>query len=136
MLFVRGVECKAKCFVWAIVALCLIPSGLIAETTHVVSPSELLNQAARTSQLRQQNVETVRKFLSTATASEALAQAHLDAQRVKNAVAQLDDQELAQLATRADRAQRDFAAGYLTTRDIALIILGVALIILLIVVLR
>ena len=53
---------------------------------------------------------------------------------VKKAVSQLDNQELAQLAARADKAQHDFAAGYLSTLDIALIILGVALIILIIVV--
>jgi hypothetical protein len=135
MLFVRG-EWRPNCFVWTVLALCLIPSGLMAETVHVVSPSELLNQAAKTSELRQQNVEKVRRFLSTPTASEALAQTHLDAQKVKNAVAQLNDQELVQLAARADRAERDFAAGYLTTRDIALIILGIAILILLIVVLR
>ena len=135
MLFVRG-EWRPNCLVWTVLVFCLIPSGLMAETVHVVSPSELLNQAAKTSELRQQHVEKVRRFLSTPTASEALAPTHLDAQQVKNAVAQLNDQELVQLAARADRAERDFAAGYLTTRDIALIILGIAILILLIVVLR
>jgi CHASE3 domain sensor protein len=55
---------------------------------------------------------------------------------VKQAVSQLDDQELAQLSAKADKAQKDFAAGYLSTIDIALIILGVALIILIIVVVK
>lgn len=134
-MLMRG-QWRMICLACGVLALCLIPTNLMAETNHVVSPSELLNQAARTSELRHQNVEKVSNFLSTPTASEALAQAHLDAEKVKNAVPQLNDQELAQLASRADRAQQDFAAGYLTTRDIALIILGVALLILLIVVLR
>jgi hypothetical protein len=66
-------------------------------------------------------------------AEQAMQKAHIDAGRVRNAVANLNDQELAQLAARADKAQHDFAAGYLTTRDIALIILAVAVIILIIV---
>jgi hypothetical protein len=114
--------------------LVLVPATLFAETTHVVSPSDLHAKAAEAAQTRQQNVAKVREFLSGPLANDALQKAHIDASQVKQAVSQLDDQELAKLAARADKAQHDFAAGYLSTLDIALIILGVALIILIIVV--
>jgi CHASE3 domain sensor protein len=116
--------------------LVFVPAGLLAETTHVVSPADLQAKAASISQVRQQNEAKVREFLSGPVASEALQKAHVDANQVKQAVSQLDDQELAQLSAKADKAQKDFAAGYLSTIDIALIILGVALIILIIVVVK
>ena len=115
-----------------VLALCAVPMSLFAENSHVVSPSDLRAQAVTSSQVRQQNIAKVRNFLSGPIASDALQKAHVNPRQVKNAVSQLDNQELAQLAARADKAQHDFAAGYLSTLDIALIIIGVALIILII----
>ena len=120
----------------ALVVPCLFPIGLVAETAHLVSPSELQLQAAKASQERQQNIAKVRNFISSPAGSDALAKAHVDLKQVEAAVAELNDQEVAQLAARADKAQQDFAAGNLTTRDIALIILGVVLLILIIVAVR
>lgn len=115
-------------------AIFAIPSCLMAETTHVVSPSDLQQSAVAASQLRQQNIDKVRAFLSTPLAEQAMKSAHVDAIQVKNAIPSLSDQELAQLATRANHAQSQFAAGMLTNLDIALIVLGVVVIILIIVV--
>lgn len=115
-----------------VLALCAVPVSLFAENSHVVSPSDLRAQAVTSSQVRQQNIAKVRNFLSGPIASDALQKAHVNPRQVKDAVSQLDNQELAQLAARADKAQHDFAAGYLSTLDIALIIIGVALIILII----
>ena len=117
-----------------LIALFVFPLTLTAQTTHVVSPGDLQKQAAATSQQRQQDIERVRSFLANPAAAEALKKAKIDTEQVKKAVSQLSDQDLAQLAARADKTQHDFAAGYLSTIDIALIILGVALIILIIVV--
>lgn len=122
--------------VWVLTLLCLIPTGLAAETAHVVSSSELQFQAASASQTRQENIARVGTFLSSPAARDALKKAHLDSQKIQTAVPELNDQELAQLSARAEQAQKDFAAGYLSTRDIALIILGVALVILIIVIAR
>lgn len=119
----------AGCVLAAIVAI-----PVFAETAHVVSPADLSQQAVAASQVRQQNIDKVRDFLSNPVAAKTLQKAHVNVEQVKTAVASLDNQELAQLASRADKAQHDFAAGYLSTLDIALIILGVALIILIIVV--
>jgi hypothetical protein len=121
---------------WVLALLCLVPAGLVAETAHVVSSSELQLQAAKGSQQRQENIAHVRTFLSSPAGRDALTKAHLDPQKIQTAVPELNDQELAQLSARADQAQKDFAAGYLSTRDIALVILGVALLILIIVIVR
>jgi hypothetical protein len=55
---------------------------------------------------------------------------------VKAAVSTLDDAELAQLATRVNKAQADFAAGTLDDRDLIIILIAVALLILIIVAVR
>jgi hypothetical protein len=55
---------------------------------------------------------------------------------VKTAVSALNDQELARLAARSERAQADFAAGTLSERDLLFLLLGVAVLILIIVAVR
>jgi hypothetical protein len=117
------------------VALFIVPTDALAQS-HVVSPADLQKEAVAVSQVRQHNLETVQQLLSTPTAEKAMKSAQMDPQQVKNAVSTLDDQELAQLAARADRAQADFAAGSLSERDLVLIILGVAVLILIIVAVR
>jgi len=117
------------------VALFIVPTDALAQS-HVVSPADLQKEAVAASQVRQHNLETVQQLLSTPTAEKAMKSAKMDPQQVKNAVSTLDDQELAQLAARADRAQADFAAGSLSERDLVLIILGVAVLILIIVAVR
>jgi hypothetical protein len=118
-----------------LVALFIIPTDTLAQS-HVVSPADLQKQAVAASQVRQHNVETVQHFLSTPAAEKAFKSAKMDPQQVKTAVSTLDDQELAQLAARADRAQADFAAGRLSERDLIWIILGVAVLVLIIVAVR
>jgi len=57
----------------------------------------------------------------------------MDPAQVKTAVSTLNDQELEQLASKADKAQADFAAGKLSDRDLLLIILGIAALVVIIV---
>jgi hypothetical protein len=52
---------------------------------------------------------------------------------VKKAVASLSDAELAQLASRVQKAQADFAAGNLSDRDLIIILILIAGLILIIV---
>lgn len=131
MSFVRSHSSRHLSIVLLAVALS-VPA--FSQSAHVVSPSELQKQAASATLGRAQNAQKVRDFLSTPLARKTLRDAKIDPAQVTNAVSSLSDAELARLAARADRAQHDFAAGYLSTLDIALIILGVALIILIIVV--
>ncbi|HEV2992325.1 MAG TPA: PA2779 family protein [Candidatus Angelobacter sp.] len=115
--------------------LFFIPADLKAQN-HVVSPAELQKKVLDASQTRQHNLEAVRQFLSSPTAEKALKSAKVDTQQVKTAVSTLSDQELAQLAARADKAQADFAAGRLSDRDLILILLAVVALVLIIVAVR
>jgi hypothetical protein len=118
-----------------LVALFIVPSDLLAQS-HLVSPADLQQQAIAASQVREHNLQTVKNFLSTPTAEKAMQSSNINPQQVRTAVSTLNDQELAQLASRADKAQHDFAAGNLSDRDLILIILGIAVLVLIIVAVR
>jgi len=114
-----------------------IPQSLMAQAAaHVVSPADLQKAAVAATQTRQHNMETVRNFLSSDKAEKAIKSAHMDPQQVKDAVSNLNDAELAQLAARADKAQADFAAGDFSDRDLIFLILAIAVIVLIIVAVR
>ena len=113
----------------------MIPQDSIAQT-HVVSPAELQSALAASTQARQQNMETIRQFVSSPAAEKALKSAHMDATQVKNAVSRLSDSELSQLAARANKTQADFAAGRISDRDLIIILVAIAALILIIVAVR
>ena len=127
--FVRGLAAGTLAVVF------MIPQDALAQS-HVVSPAELQSAAVASTQARQQNIDALRQFVSTPVAEKALKSAHLDAQQVKNAVSRLNDQELAQLAARATKANADFAAGTLSDRDLIIILVCIAALILIIVAVR
>jgi hypothetical protein len=113
----------------------MIPQDSLAQS-HVVSLAELQSATVAATQARERNIESLRAFVSSPTAEKALKSAHIDAQEVKNSVSRLSDQELAQLASRAGKAQADFAAGKLSDRDLIIILLAVVALILIIVAVR
>jgi hypothetical protein len=110
----------------------VIPSQLLAEN-HVVSQAEMQKQAIASSQARQQKIESLSNQLSTSSAQKALKAAQMNPERVKTAVASLSDDELSKLTSRADKAQTDFAAGRISDRDLLLILVAIAALILIIV---
>ncbi len=103
-----------------------------AQNHHVVPPLELQQATTSAAHSRQQNINYAEKFFSSEQAETALKSAHLDPVQVQNAVPTLSNQELARLASRADQAQKDFAAGRLTERQVTLIIIAAAVIIIVI----
>lgn len=111
------------------------PSNLAAQA-HVVSPADLQKETMAASQTRERNLQTLTQFLSSERAQKALRSAHMDPTQVKTAVSTLNDQELAQLASRSAKAQADFAAGRIEDRDLLLILVAVAALILIIVAVR
>ena len=117
-------------------AIFAFPQNLVAEATHVVSPSELRQAVIKASTTRQHNLDEVQQFFSSEKAQTALKSAHMKPEQVKNAVSTLDDNELAQLASRTQKAQADLAAGRLSNRDLIIIIVAVAVVILIIVAVR
>jgi hypothetical protein len=110
----------------------VLPADLLAQA-HVVSPADLQKQLVATSQARQHNVQTLKQFFATRSAEKALKSARIDPVKVQMAIATLDNAELAELASRAEKAQADFAAGRLSDRDLLIILIGVAALILIIV---
>jgi len=118
------------------VLLALSQRLLAEDATHVVTPSELQQAAVKASTARQQNLDEVRQFFSSARAQEALKSAHINPKQVTTAISTLDDAELAQLASRVQKAQTDFAAGRLSDRDLIIILVAVAVLILIIVAVR
>ena len=119
----------------ALAVVFMIPQDVLAQS-HVVSPAELQKAAVASTETRQHNLESLRQFVSSPVAEQALKSAHIDARQVKNAVPRLNDEELAQLAARASKAQADFAAGRLSDRDLIIILLAVVALILIIVAVR
>ena len=118
-----------------LVTFFLLPSEALAQS-HVVSPADLQKEMVKSTQARQHNLDTVRQFLSTPRAEKALKSAKMDPVQVKTAVSSLNDEDLAQLAVRADKAQADFTAGTLSDRDLILILLAIAALVLIIVAVR
>ena len=117
----------------------LLLFGLDGDTKaqdHVVSPADIQRDAASASSARQQCIQQLDDFFSSNQAQQALKSAHMDSREVKDAVRQLDDEDLTQLSARAQKAQREFAAGTLSDRDLLLILVLVAVIILIIVAVR
>ena len=112
-----------------------IPQDALAQS-HVVSLAELQSATVASTQARQRNIEAIRQFVSSPTAERALKSAHIDTKQVKDAVSRLNDQELAQLAERSSKAQADFAAGNLSDRDLIIILVCIAALILIIVAVR
>jgi len=128
----QSVRILIACFFTILFA---IPPDVLAQD-HVVKPSDLQQEIVKATQARQHNLETLQSFLSTPAAEKALKSAKLDPQQVKTAVAMLSDDDLAQLSSRADKAQKDFAAGRISDRDLILIIVAVVVLILIIVAVR
>ncbi len=115
--------------------LMAFPQGAIAQD-HVVSPAEIKKDLQTATADRIKQLAQVDNLLTTREARKALSDAHIDYQQVHNAVQSLSDEDLAKVAAKADQAQKDFAAGDLSDRDLILIILAVAVLVLIIVAVR
>jgi hypothetical protein len=96
---------------------------------HVVTLEELHKQAAQPAQTRQANENAIRHLLSSDVGEKVLKDANIDYQRVDKAIGQLNDEELAKLADRSRQAESDFAAGFLSPKTLAYIILIVVVIV-------
>ena len=111
------------------------PQSMVAQN-HVVSPGDIQNDVSNASAARQQNQKQVEDFLSSQEAQRAMKSAKIDPQQVTSAISQLNDAELASLAARSAKAQRDFAAGNIDNHDLLIILVAIAVLILIIVAVR
>jgi len=87
-------------------------------------------------QTRQQNLQKVKGLFSSDQTRKALEAAQINPERVDAAVSTLGDEELTRLAARADKLDKDFAAGRINDRDLLIILVGIAALILIIVAVR
>jgi hypothetical protein len=133
--FQHGVRSHVLPIFVVALALLAVASSASAQT-HVVSPVELQQQLLDAGRARAANMEKLSEFLTSPQAGQAFRRAHMDPVQMRAAVSTLSDRELAQLSVRAAQAQRDFAAGELTDRDLLLILVGIAALILIIVAVR
>lgn len=117
-----------RAFASAALALMLSAGSVYAEE-HVVPLSQLHQQAQTAAEQRQKNMQDIERVLSYPAAQEALAKDNVNQQQVKQAVATLDDQELARLANQARASENDVKGG-LIVGILALIGLIVVIIIL------
>ena len=127
----RYIQIIAATFVFAIFAL----PQLVAQN-HVVSQADLQKNTIAASQARQQNANTLISAFSSPKVEKALKAAKMDPTEVKTAIASLSDTDLAQLAARTHTAQNDFAGGTLSDRDLIIILVAIAALILIIVAVR
>jgi pyruvate/2-oxoglutarate dehydrogenase complex dihydrolipoamide acyltransferase (E2) component len=112
------------------------PSLHAQEADHAVSPQDLRQDLQKAAAARQANEAAVRQLLSTPAAQKAMKSMNVDYKKVEQAVGQLSDQDLANMAARSRQIQNDFAAGDLTNRDLLIIMLFIVALILIIVAVR
>lgn len=124
----RYVQLVAAMFLFAVF---VVPQ--LAAQSHVVSPTDLQKEAVSATQTRQQNIDALNNAFAAPSVQKAMKAAHLDPVQVKTAVSSLSNAELAQLASRTNTAQNDFAGGRIDDHDLLLILVAVAALILIIV---
>ncbi|MDE3135282.1 MAG: hypothetical protein KGL59_01805 [Acidobacteriota bacterium] len=109
----------------------LSPSALAQTATpqsehHVVSTADLQKDVAAAAAARRANEAKVEAFLSTPRARQELKKVGMNYSVVQRAIPQLSRDELASLAARVDKAQKEFQAGSLTNQQITYIIIALA----------
>jgi hypothetical protein len=117
---------RSRSVITLILAVIFPVMGAVAQENHVVPMTELHRDAAASTASRQANLEKVARVLSSETAQKALRSVKIDGNQVTAALPLLGDEELAQLASRAERAQADFAAGALSNQEITYILIALA----------
>ena len=115
-----------------LVSLFAFPPQNAAAQNHVVSPAELQQQAVSSTQARLHNQQQVNEFFASSLAQKALRDAHMDANQVQSAVSTLSDQELAKIAARTEKAQKDFAGGAITDHMLVLLVIAIAVVLIII----
>jgi Flp pilus assembly protein TadB len=126
----QSVRLLSACFL-----LTLCAAGVMAQS-HVVSQTDIHKELVNATQTRRQNLEKVKTLFSSDEARKAMEASRISPEKVDDAVATLSDEELARLSARADKLDKDFAAGRINDRDLLIILVGIAALILIIVAVR
>ncbi|MGC2638941.1 MAG: PA2779 family protein [Acidobacteriaceae bacterium] len=119
-------------FALALLSILAFLAGTITSARaddHIVTSQAMQQQVQNTAATRQQNIDTLNRFLSTPIAERAMQSQHFDAVKVRSAIPALSDAELASLASRANDAQQQFAGGFLGLGMLLIIIIAIVVII-------
>lgn len=109
----------------SIMVLSLSPQ-IAAAQSHVVKPGELHQTLVEDSAARSENLARIERFLSSENGRRVVAAMPLNRARVERALPLLDDDDLARLASQADKIQADFAGGALNNQQLTYIIIALA----------
>ena len=116
--------------VLALCFCCLLPVD--ARASQIVTSEDLYQDIQHQSEQREQNLALIQGFISTPPVRQLIEQ-RADYGKVVQALPQLNDQELAQLASQVETTQANFAGGYDETIRLLIIVLLVVAIVVLIV---
>lgn len=111
------------------IALCLsalLFAPSIRAERHVLPLADLHQKAVDQSQTRSANLKKLESLFEIEPARKALATSGIDAKELRNAASLLSDDELANLAARAEKTSNDFAAGALNNQQITYILIALA----------
>lgn len=103
---------------------------------HVVSNAALQRAIDASVATRRAQVAQVESFLSTTAARRAMRKAGLNYRVVRHAIPLLSQEEVANLAARASKAQQRFKAGALTNQQLTYIIIALATAVIVIVLIK
>ena len=106
------------------------------EKEHAVSAQDLRKDVQKASADRQANEAAIRALLSTEQGQKALKSTGADYTKVNQAVSQLSDEDAARMAAQSRAIQKDIAAGNFSDRDILIVIVCIAALVLIIVAVR
>jgi len=119
------------------ILLLLLPAmATWAAETHVVPLTELHARAISASDERQSDLARLDRFFSADAARQALHSVKLDGVQIHQAVALLSSEELARLASRADKIQADLAAGALSNQELTYIVIALATAVLILIIVK
>jgi hypothetical protein len=108
-----------------VVVMFLQPNVLLSQD-HVVSTAELRHAIELSAEKRHNDAKLVRDFFSTEKVKNTLNSSHLDAKKIEKAVSVMDDEELSQLASRVQFAQKEMIGGALTNEHLTYIVIALA----------
>jgi hypothetical protein len=107
-----------------------------AADDHVVSAAEIQKRIVEHARGREANLRRVQEFFRSEPAARVLKSVPWIDGRIDQAVSRLDDQELARIAERADKARRDFAGGALTNLQLTYVVIALATAVIILVILE
>ena len=135
----RGKFCASMVAMAVFMASAAFPAGAQVQEKqeqHVVPADELSKKTAQPAESRAANEAAIRHLISSDAGQKALQSANVDYQRVDKAISQLNDEEVAKLADRSRQAENDFAAGNISAKTLAYIILATVVIVVIIVIIE